>query len=64
MPMKNAFDFVERPDIDLVEDRGASSGAAKTKGSAAQLKKIMEGLKRKNRTTFVNKRMAIVKLDY
>ena len=63
MPMKNAFDFVERPDIEFVDERG-SGGAAKTKGSAAQLKKIMEGLKRKNRTTFVNKRMAIVKLDY
>jgi hypothetical protein len=64
MPMKNAFDFVERPDNDQIEEGGAGSGASKSKGSAAQLKKIMEGLKRKNRTTFVNKRMAIVKLDY
>jgi hypothetical protein len=62
MPMKNAFDFVERPDNDFNEEKG--SGAAKAKGTAAQFKKVMEGLKRKNKTTFVNKRMAIVKLDY
>lgn len=63
MPMKNAFDFVERPDIDDVDVKG-SSATAKAKSSVAHLKKVMEGLKRKNRTTFVNKRMAIVKLDY
>lgn len=63
MPTKNAFDFVERPESNLGGDDGRSGGANKGKGSHVQLKKIMEGLKKKNRTNFTNKRMQIVKMD-
>lgn len=61
MPQKNAFDFVERPEHKLPDD--GESAAQKAKSTKTQFKKIMDGLKRKSRTTCVNKRMAIVKMD-
>lgn len=66
MPMRNAFDFIERPDVQVPEDEGTGRGIAssKQKGNKAQLKSIMMGLKKKNRANFTNKRMSIVKMDY
>lgn len=62
MPTKNAFDFVEKPESNLQDEIG-NSVSNKSKGTKAHFKKIMEGLKRKSRVNFVNKRMSIVKMD-
>jgi hypothetical protein len=61
MPKKNAFDFVERPEHRAPDD--GESAAQKAKSTKTQFKKIMEGLKRKSRQTYVNKRMSLVKMD-
>ena len=58
MPARNAFDFVEKPqfgeDTDL--KRGQGQGADPSKGHE-KIKKVMNGIKRMSKTSFVNRRM-------
>lgn len=65
MPTRNNFDFVVQPDNKLLEEfaRGGSS-KAKENSNKMKLKKITEGLKRASKASYVNKRMATVKMDY
>ena len=65
MPTRNNFDFVVQPDNKLLEEfaRGSSS-KAKENSNKMKLKKITEGLKRASKASYVNKRMATVKMDY
>jgi len=66
MPLKNAFDFTEMPggfrDASEVVEKVKSD--SKSKQSMKQsVKKITDGLKKRNRISFANKRMATVKID-
>ena len=60
MPQKNAFDFVVRPKTD--ENCGESK-QADPKGGAANVRKVMEAMKKANRASYTNKRLQIVKID-
>lgn len=69
MPPKNAFDFVEKPGDDYMNDNqngnsGRGAGGEKLDNGAEKLTKIMMGLKKKNRVTYSNRRMQLVKIDY
>jgi hypothetical protein len=60
LPQKNAFDFVERPAANVFANDSKKSDV---KGGAANVRKVMEALKKRNRTQYTNKRMQIVKID-
>ena len=63
MPARNAFDFVEKPqageDLDM---RARGTGFEVSKGHE-KIKKVMNGIKRMSKTSFVNRRMQTVKAD-
>lgn len=65
MPTKNNFDFIVHPETKLLEEvsRGGS-GKAKETSNKVKLKKITDGLKRASKASYVNKRMATVKMDF
>lgn len=45
----------------VISDNGKNSGQAK--GGHANLRRVMDSLKKRNRANYTNKRLALVKLD-
>jgi len=63
MPARNAFDFVERPrQTEEYEARSGAAGLNHSKGHE-KIKKVMNGIKRLSKSSFVNRRMQTVKAD-
>ena len=62
MTQKNAFDFIERPSPPEDAKIGDSK-KANSKGGAENVRKVMEALKRRNRASYTNKRLQLVKID-
>lgn len=65
MPLKNDFDFTEMPGGFNNEDvpTKAKSDSKSNMSVKQKVKKITDGLKKRNRISFANKRMATVKID-
>ena len=63
MPVRNAFDFVERPQAEMQDTAACIVGGNNSHKGIDKLKSVMLGLKKKNRTNYTNKRMALVKID-
>lgn len=63
MPARNAFDFVEKPQAgEEIDMRARGTGFEVSKGHE-KIKKVMNGIKRMSKTSFVNRRMQTVKAD-
>lgn len=63
MPARNAFDFVEKPrQSEDFEYRGGQNMQQRSSGHE-KIKKVMNGIKRLSKTSFVNRRMQTVKAD-
>lgn len=63
MPIRNAFDFTERPENLFADTKEKGKAKDPSRASLASIKKTMDGLKKKNRMSFANKNMKTVKLD-
>jgi len=61
MPARNAFDFVEKPQAS--EDHELRGQSMMHSKGHEKIKKVMNGIKRLCKTSFVNRRMQTVKAD-
>lgn len=59
MPAKNAFDFIEKPQSRDVNDHRMTMGQSK---GHEKLRKVMTQLKKTNRPSVFNSKMAIAKI--